>query len=98
MGKRLNPIPKPVREQVSERDKETCQRCYAQGCHIHHIVHGGTGRRRIHEIYNLITLCLECHTKAHTEPQTRKWTYEWSRERYGGLIDELERKKWSADK
>lgn len=93
-----NQIPKKLREEVEERDGGQCQYCFNSGAHQHHIIYGGTGRRRIHRIENLITLCLGCHGEAHKRRKMREWCYQWSRDRYGGVVDELLRKKWSGEK
>lgn len=94
-----NPIPRKLILAVWERDEGLCQKCGRQGSSPpHHIVYGGTGRRRVHRIENLITLCLECHTECHSTKDAREWAQEWSRERYGGIVDELIREKWSGEK
>ena len=89
------PIPKKLVRAVLERDNEICQFCGRQGANIHHIVFGGTGRKRIHSKENLITLCLECHRNAHSNGEMREWTYDWSRKKYGHTVDRLLAEKWS---
>src|SRR5678816_633638 len=69
------PIPKKLVKAVLSRDGEICQYCGRQGANIHHIVFGCIGRRRIHIKENLITLCLDCHRKAHSSEEMREWTY-----------------------
>jgi len=92
------PIPKKLIKAVLERDGSICQHCGRQGINIHHIVPAGMGRKRIHAIENLITLCLECHSGAHSSKEMREWTYDWSRKRYGNTIDKLLVLKWSGEK
>ena len=92
------PIPKKLIKAVLERDDGICQSCGRQGVNIHHILFGGTGRRRIHTVENLITLCLECHSRAHSNGEMREFTYDWSRARYGDVIDKLLADKWSNEK
>jgi 5-methylcytosine-specific restriction endonuclease McrA len=92
------PIPKKLIKAVLERDDGICQYCGRQGANIHHIAYGGTGRARRHIKENLITLCLECHGAAHRSKEMRGWTYEWSRNRYGNVIDKLLELKWSGEK
>ena len=92
------PIPKKLIKAVLERDDGICQYCGRQGINIHHIVPAGMGRKRIHAIENLITLCLECHSGAHSSKEMREWTYDWSRKRYGNTIDKLLVLKWSGEK
>ena len=92
-----NPMPKKVLDEVMERDEGICQLCGIPGKNIHHIVYGGTGRKRIHGEYNLITLCLNCHDRVHSENYVREKTYEWSRKHYGNKIDKLLKEKWSDD-
>ena len=99
-----NPISKKLLEQVYERDGGICQYCGKWGrygtpdTNIHHCVFGGTGRKRIHMIENLITLCGECHRGVHSNRAMREWTYSWSRARYGDVIDKLLADKWSDKK
>ena len=92
------PIPKKIIKAVLERDDSICQHCGRQGVNIHHIVPAGMGGKRIHAIENLITLCLECHSGAHSSKDMREWTYDWSRARYGDVIDKLLALKWSNEK
>ena len=92
------PIPKKLIKAVLERDGSICQYCGRQGVNIHHIVPAGIGRKRIHAIENLITLCLDCHSVAHSSKEMREWTYEWSRKRYGNAIDKLLALKWNGEK
>ncbi len=94
-----NPIPRKLIIAVWERDDGLCRYCGGAGTSPpHHISYGGTGRRRVHRIENLITLCGRCHTEAHSTKARREWTVWWSREMYGGVIDELLREKWSGEK
>lgn len=93
-----HPIPKKLIKAILERDDGICQYCGRQGANIHHIAYGGTGRKRIHCIENLITLCLECHREAHSNKEMRAWTYEWSRQKYGDKVDKLLQEKWSNEK
>jgi 5-methylcytosine-specific restriction endonuclease McrA len=92
------PIPKKIIKTVLERDDGICQYCGRQGANIHHIVPAGMGRKRIHAIENLITLCLDCHRLAHNVKSMKVWTYEWSRKKYGNTIDKLLELKWSNKK
>ncbi len=92
------PIPKKLIKAILERDNGICQYCGKQGANIHHIAFGGTGRARRHIKENLITLCLECHSRAHSNREMREFTYEWSRQRYGDVIDKLLADKWSNKK
>lgn len=92
------PIPKKLIKAVLERDDGICQSCGRQGANIHHIAFGGTGRARRHIKENLITLCLECHSRAHSNRAMRDWTYTWSRRIYGDAIDKLLADKWSDKK
>ena len=96
--KSSNPIPQSIILQVVERDNGICQYCGNRGVNIHHILFGGTGRRRIHAVENLITLCLECHSRAHSNRAMRDWTYTWSRQKYGDKVDKLLADKWSDKK
>jgi 5-methylcytosine-specific restriction endonuclease McrA len=81
-------IPESLIKQVDERDKHICQRCGQAGTERHHISFGGgLGRRRIHAIENLITLCTECHIEAHSDNKVREWCLNWSRERYRNAVD-----------
>ncbi len=92
------PIPRKLVKAILERDNGICQSCGRQGANIHHIVPAGIGRKRIHAIENLITLCLDCHSGAHSSKEMREWTYTWSRQKYGDKIDKLLQEKWSDKK
>jgi 5-methylcytosine-specific restriction endonuclease McrA len=92
------PIPKKIIKAVLERDEGICQYCGRQGVNIHHIVPAGMGGKRIHIKENLITLCLDCHSRAHSNREMREFTYEWSRRLYGDVIDKLLELKWSNEK
>ncbi len=96
--KSSNYMPDIVIKQVYERDGGICQYCGKQGANIHHILFGGTGRKRIHTVENLITLCGECHRGVHSNRGMREFTYEWSRQKYGDVIDKLLAEKWSNEK
>ena len=89
---------KPYIKAILERDNGICQYCGNRGVNIHHILFGGTGRRRIHTAENLITLCGECHSRAHSNRTMRDWTYTWSRQKYGDKVDKLLAEKWSNEK
>jgi len=99
-----NPIPQSIILQVMERDEGICQYCgkwgryFTPDTNIHHCVFGGTGRKRIHCIENLITLCINCHGEVHRSKEMRVWTYEWSRKKYGKTVDKLLESKWSGEK
>ncbi len=47
---------------------------------------------------SLITLCGECRRGVHSNRAMREFTYEWSRARYGDVIDKLLALKWSGEK
>ena len=96
--KSSNYMPDIVIKQVIERDEGICQYCGKWGVNIHHILFGGTGRRRIHTVENLITLCGECHRGVHSTRAMRDWTYTWSRQKYGDKVDKLLADKWSNKK
>ena len=95
-----NPIPQELLDEVWSRDRNICQYCgaYCGETIPHHLVFGGTGRKRIHRMEILITLCLKHHSEAHSSKTMREWTYAWSRALYGGVVDELLQKKWSGEK
>lgn len=65
-------LSKSVRQQVIERDEQTCQRCGIEvsemgesgpNFEIHHLIPFAAGGPNHPE--NLVTLCLDCHSKAH---------------------------------
>jgi 5-methylcytosine-specific restriction endonuclease McrA len=95
-----NPIPQELLEQVYERDGGMCQDCgvYCGDQIPHHIVPAGIGGKRIHRIENLITLCQSHHEQAHRIKDYREWTYVWSRQLYGDVVDKLLADKWSGEK
>jgi 5-methylcytosine-specific restriction endonuclease McrA len=78
---------------ASERDEDTCQLCGKRAVEVHHIVPAGMGGKRVNELYNMLCLCDECHKLAHRSRKTRERLEDWSRERYGPVIDELIMKK-----
>lgn len=84
-------IPAKIRAAVHERDGHVCQKSGERGTEIHHIVPGGMGRRRVHTIENLITLSLEMHDWAENTEEGRRWCEDWSRERYGNIVDLIKR-------
>jgi 5-methylcytosine-specific restriction endonuclease McrA len=89
-------LPKRLAEEVINRDENICQKCGKYGGQLHHVVFGGIGRRKIHKLENLITLCQDCHRLAHSSKDMREWTYQWTRNRYGRAVDKLLKDKWSG--
>ena len=66
-------LPQSVREQVIERDEQQCQRCGDQvtptdedgpSFEVHHIIPFSAGGPDT--VDNLIVLCSDCHTTAHS--------------------------------
>lgn len=87
-------IPKARRQEVYKRDEGVCQICGRPAQTIHHIISSGIGRRRCHHIANLILLCDFCHDRVHCGKDSEKWQRwceQWSRERYGDVIDRIKR-------
>jgi len=80
-------IPAKLRQEVNERDNHICRKCEGRGKHIHHIAYGTMGRRRVHTIENLITLCDKCHEWAQETQIGRVWCMTWSHNRYGNVVD-----------
>jgi 5-methylcytosine-specific restriction endonuclease McrA len=53
-----------LRQQVLERDGWKCRHChFRQNLHVHHIVFRSQGGPDI--LWNLLTLCDQCHTDLH---------------------------------
>ena len=73
-NKKKEVIPKPLREEIYERDKMSCQICgrnTAEILHIHHIIPNGSATPG-----NLILLCNHCHKAVHLLLYTsKKWKY-----------------------
>ena len=91
-----NPIPPKLIREVWERDEGLCQYCGGQGSTPpHHIVPAGMGGKRVHRVENLVTLCIDHHRESHSTKAMKTWTEDWSRERYGSVVDELLARKWS---
>ena len=90
-----NPIPAKKRIEIYKRDGNSCVICGHPGSEIHHIISAGMGGKRVHELYNMVTLCNFHHRMAHGESakDVRNVLKSWSRNVYGGDIDELERRK-----
>jgi len=85
-------IPSSLRKAIYERDRNTCQICQGRGTSIHHIVSAGMGRRKRHVKENLILLCINCHHEVHNgkrSEELQQWCIEWSRKKYGNVIDIL---------
>jgi 5-methylcytosine-specific restriction endonuclease McrA len=79
-------IPQSIRDAVYERDGGICQGCGYKGVHLHHIVLGGMGSRRVHAIENLVTLCPLCHEEAHSNKSVQESWVDWSIQRYGCAV------------
>jgi hypothetical protein len=60
---------KEWRTDVFNRDSHTCQKCNIRGgiLHAHHIEFWSKNKERRFDVSNGITLCKECHLKAHTK-------------------------------
>jgi hypothetical protein len=59
-----------LREQTFKRDNHTCQCCFTRGGKIlnaHHIIPFSQSIELRYDIYNLITLCYECHKQYHSK-------------------------------
>ena len=60
-------ISKTNREEIKKLFKGKCGLCrQATGVHIHHIIYKSEDRSKIDDFNNLILLCLECHSKVHS--------------------------------
>lgn len=69
----MNDIPPAARAAVDERDGYRCRGCgrwLGEGRYIHHIFYGGDavgmGGRRKHVLDNLVTVCMACHERFHS--------------------------------
>jgi 5-methylcytosine-specific restriction endonuclease McrA len=85
-----NPIPKDILQAVIDRDGGKCQYCGGDATDPHHIVSSGMGRRKIHRKENLMLLCQLCHRLTHSGKDSearQRWCEDWSRKRYGNMID-----------
>jgi 5-methylcytosine-specific restriction protein A len=62
-----------IRRLVLARDGEKCLRCLAPAVDVHHRRPkgmGGTGNKYIAlGMANLVSLCRDCHTEIHTQPE-----------------------------
>lgn len=56
---------------IWNRDNATCQRCGANGKHIHHIASFSVKELRA-EVSNLVLLCVSCHRWVHSKKNTDK--------------------------
>ncbi|HBY98949.1 MAG TPA: hypothetical protein DEP84_34215 [Chloroflexi bacterium] len=61
-----------LKAQVKRRDSFTCQQCGRRGepLEVHHRIQPETGGRD--EVPNLVTLCPDCHDRAHGRPPRRQ--------------------------
>lgn len=71
---RNDPEVKEWRRKVFERDDYTCQECGEKGgkIHAHHIEPWSEEPSKRLEIDNGITLCIECHSEKHENPELIK--------------------------
>jgi len=76
-----------------DRDEGLCSLCGKKAVNVHHIIPAGLGGKRVHEPYNLICLCGECHIKAHQSQDVKRECIEVSMRQYGGHILALMAKK-----
>lgn len=76
-------IPPAVREQVLERDRYACQVCGVSGLQVggkvaleaHHKQREPEGCGR-HDLANLVTLCVDCHSWVHKRPTGEELPFE----------------------
>lgn len=62
----MSSIPSSVRAKVRERDRRQCLRCGGTGTELQHRVRRREGG---HHLWNLVTMCGECHRGwAHANP------------------------------
>lgn len=67
---------KKVRKEVIERDQRLCRLCDIEGrrtpcLDVHHILYRSQGGADVRD--NLISLCRECHDRAHLTSSPRLW-------------------------
>ena len=55
-------------------DNPDCEVCGCPAVDVHHIKSRGRGGDDIPD--NLISLCRDCHTKAHKNMKSTKWLYD----------------------
>ncbi len=62
-----------VRKAALIRDQHTCQECGVAGCRleVHHIVPVAFGGES--ELYNVVTLCVQCHRAKHRSWRMWQW-------------------------
>lgn len=66
-----------MRESALRRDGYMCQWCKRYGRrvqaeHVHHIKHADEYPELMYNVDNLVSLCKECHNKAHPEKGGRR--------------------------
>jgi hypothetical protein len=75
-----NDPPPQVRLAVAKRSEGLCERCRsARAVHVHHRQPkqaGGTWRRLIHALFNLVHFCTPCHIYVHAHP-LESYTAGW---------------------
>lgn len=90
-------VPLSVKRTVYERDNGQCQGCGRPvpfGPDPHHICFRSQARRdMVHRKENLVTLCYLCHQNAHLFAEHRRKWEEWSRKKYGDVIDQIRGKE-----
>ena len=62
-----NGIPASTRSALRERDRDQCQGCGGTPAQAHHKLFRSRGRGRsdIHDLENLVLLCVFCHQRTH---------------------------------
>jgi 5-methylcytosine-specific restriction endonuclease McrA len=77
---KYDPIPRKIKAEIYDRDKGICQGCGVIGVHLHHIIFRSQGGK--HTVDNLVTLCNDCHTRAHNCREERFHWEVWRDEKY----------------
>lgn len=67
--KRSPAIPTAARTACRKRDRQRCLRCGGAGIHLHHRMRRREGG---HGLWNLVTLCDECHRWVHANVASAK--------------------------
>lgn len=81
--KKLVDISNKNRDSIKKLFNGKCGLCGKAGQHIHHIIYKSEDKSKIDDINNLFYICLECHSKVHSNKKYWQPRLKKIRERIG---------------
>ena len=70
------------KQSIKEFFENKCALCGDRGTQIHHIIYRSEDKSKIHDNENMILLCVQCHTKVHTNKKYWQPRLKKLREKY----------------